>query len=278
MADSLDRRSFLCRAAAMLPIMHAAPLLNLRQDAPAMPPSTPAPCLDFFARLRLRTAADMEAMARFYREALRLPVENKSGTLEISAGNTIIEFTSTPHRDDRTDPYYHFAFNIPHNKLDAAMNWLQPRCPLIKRGDGSVVFHFQAWDAHAFYFLDPAGNILEFIARHTLKNDAPPHRDFTEKDILSASEIGVVAPDVVSAADQLCKVTKQQRYHGGDGNFTAVGDEHGLFIVVKTGRRWFSSDRAAEVFECEANVRGDHAAAPIQLSLCKLAAVADHRS
>ena len=125
------------------------------------------------------------------------------------------------------------------------------------------------------YFLDPAGNILEFIARHTLKNEAPADRAFSEHDILCASEIGIVAPDVVETADQLCEAVKIERYHGGDENFTAAGDEHGLFIVVKTGRRWFSSDRAAAVFAGEVTVRGEHPTARTRLPTSEFAVVAE---
>ncbi len=123
------------------------------------------------------------------------------------------------------------------------------------------------------YFLDPAGNILEFIARHTLKNDAPG--DFTAKDILCASEIGIVSPDVVATADQLCDAAKIGRYHGGSEDFTAVGDEHGLFIVVKTGRKWFSSDRAAEVFAGEVTVRGANPPERLRLPSSAFAVAAD---
>jgi catechol-2,3-dioxygenase len=242
-----NRRSFLSRAAAMLPLLHAAPLFAMRPDA------SPESSVDRFARLRLKTGAPMDDLARFYGDTLRLPVERKDNAMIVTAGGTLIEFAPA---EGTAKPYYHFAFNIPHNKLDAAVKWMDGRAALVKRNDGDgVIFHFPNWDAHAIYFLDPAGNILEFIARHTLKNDAPG--DFSETDVLCASEIGVVAPDVVSAADQLCGAVKLERYRGGDENFTAVGDEHGLFIVVKTRRKWFSSDRAAEVFEAEAVVRAE---------------------
>jgi catechol-2,3-dioxygenase len=253
LSPSFDRRMFLRRAATVLPLMHAAPPLFAIADSHDMsledPPSPTRPSARF-ARLRL-LAQPMEAMEHFYRETLNLPVSRAKDSLHVTAGETAIEFA--PAQGD-SKPYYHFAFNIPHNKLESAIKWMDGRAPLVPRNDGGgVIFHFQHWDAHAIYFLDPAGNIVEFIARHTLKNDVAG--DFSEHDILCASEIGVVSPDVVSAADQLCHAVKLQRYHGGSADFTAVGDEHGLFIVVKTGRKWFSSDRAAEVFEAEAFVR-----------------------
>lgn len=253
MKSTFNRRAFLQRTAIALPAFHALPILAMPSDDPHAS-STPAPAR--FAKLQLQTATPLADMARFYREALRLEVKETRELLRIVGGETVIEFSAVaPRESGATNPYYHFAFNIPHNQLDSAKAWLEPRCPLVKLGNGEVIANFQNWDAHAFYFLDPAGNILEFIARHTLKNDR--EGGFNEKNILCASEIGVVSPEVVAAADKLCDGAGLTRYRSGSPEFTAVGDEQGLFIVVKTGRRWFSSDRAAEVFEANAHLRGE---------------------
>jgi catechol-2,3-dioxygenase len=274
MADSFDRRRFLLRTAAMLPMLHAAPILAQagNQAHAAMTEASAR-----FRRLRLR-AHPLDDLERFYRETLKLPVSRDGRKINVTAGETAIEFSPTPGVEpgdaDPPKPYYHFAFNIPHNKLDAAIRWLEPRCPLVKLGNGEFVAHFPNWDAHAAYFLDPAGNILEFIARHTLKNDAAG--DFSEKDILCASEIGIVTPDVTRTADEICAAAKVDRYRGGDENFTAVGDEHGLFIVVKAGRKWFSSDRAAETFPGEVTVRGANPLERTRLPESEFAVVVEH--
>ncbi len=257
--DAFDRRSFIHRAVAVIPAMHAGPLLAMTtQDSFA-----PNAATSRFARLRLQTAKPLRDMAAFYRDVLRLPVEHSENSLTVTAGESAIEFTSVPHREGATSPYYHFAFNIPQNQLEAAKAWLEPRCPLVRLDEGEVIAHFESWNAHAIYFLDPAGNILEFIARHTLANDAAG--EFSEKNILCASEIGIVAPDVVKAADQLWEAVKLERYRGGSEQFTAVGNEHGLFIIVKTGRRWFSSDRAAEVFPAGSEIRSSAISTPVDL-------------
>ena len=260
MTYSPDRRLFLRRAAAAWPALHAGALLCMTAQSNANEPGGPTRAR--FAALRMRTHC-IDDMMKFYRETLELPAAQAGNALKVTAGETVLEFTPA---EAESRPYYHFAFNIPHNTLDAAIKWIQPRVPLIKRADGSVVFHFPAWDAHAIYFLDPAGNIVEFIARHTLKNDAADAESFGPKDLLCASEIGVVAPDVTQAAEKLGAAAGVERYHGGDEQFAAMGDEHGLFIVVKTGRRWFSSDRHAEVFPAEAVARGVREGAPMPLA------------
>jgi catechol-2,3-dioxygenase len=259
MLESPDRREFLVRAAAVIPLMH----LGGMSPAPPAPPHPGSSARTAhmqrarFARLRLR-CADTEELLRFYRDTLELTVERAANdAIEVRFGETVIEFTKS---DDGSQPYYHFALNIPHNTLDTAVIWMRHRCPLVQRADGSVIFHFESWNAHAIYFIDPAGNIVEFIARHTLSSD-PRYVGtptwFDSSHMLCASEIGVVAPDVASAAAKLKTGLDLPTYHGSSEEFHAVGDEHGLFIVVKTGRRWFSSDRAAEVFPAEAVVRSD---------------------
>jgi hypothetical protein len=250
--ESLDRRRFLERAAVLLPAMHvggfaasAAHGMTIDQ-APA---TSPQPAR--IARLRLSSHA-VPKLASFYRDTLGLPVVPiQRGGISVSCGQTVIEFIPAP---DGTRPFYHFAFNIPHNKLDKAIEWMKPRHPLFVRDDGEVVFHFERWDAHAVYFIDPSGNIVEFIARHTLKNDAPG--SFDVGDILCASEIGVVTPDVDATADRLKRDLGLNSYKLASEGFHPVGDEHGLFIVFKVGRIWLASKRGTEVFPVRAHVRG----------------------
>jgi hypothetical protein len=100
------------------------------------------------------------------------------------------------------------------------------------------VFYSESWDAHNLYFRDPAGNIVELIARHTLGNaDAGP---FSGASILGISEIGVAADDVRELVAELIERTGAAEYHGpGSASFSPVGDESGLLIVVARGRIWF---------------------------------------
>ncbi len=136
MTDSVDRRQFLRRAAAVLPLMHAGSLLAIPSWCAVPTTQTPAPPKPpaRFARLRLRTQP-MDEMERFYRDTLGLPIARDGSKLNVTAGETVIEFSPTPGVEPQDanppKPYYHFAFNIPHNKLDAAMKWLESRCPLV---------------------------------------------------------------------------------------------------------------------------------------------------
>lgn len=201
-------------------------------------------------RLDLQTTP-LDDMRRFYTETLLLPLRNSSpDAFTLHAGDTLLTFS----RADR-DPYYHFAFNIPENMLHSAMVWTRARLPLLRRPDGRDVYDFVSWNAHAFYFLDPAGNVVEFIARHDLRNARDG--DFSQRDILHASEIGIVVDDVPSAARAARDSLALDRFRGSSGaDFTAVGDDHALLIFVRAGRNWNAIDRAAAVFPASAVIAG----------------------
>jgi hypothetical protein len=90
-----------------------------------------------------------------------------------------------------------------------------------------------------------------------LKNGA--EGAFNSKDILYASEIGLIVDDVPSTATKLKDVVGVGQYKGGSDEFTALGDEQGLLLVMKRGRVLsFDSEvkKAADIFRTTASVRG----------------------
>lgn len=184
--------------------------------------------------LALETA-DPAAMAAFYRETLGFPaVEATDDVATIQAGATRLLF----HRNEIPPPPCHYAFTIPENRLVDARAWLAPRVPLAVDNAGESVYAFENWDADALYFRDPAGNIAELIARHTLRN--PTYHRFTPADIVCVSEIGIVVDDVLAEVARLGRDYALSPYQGQSATFAAVGDHQGLFILVPRGRIWFS--------------------------------------
>lgn len=182
-------------------------------------------------------SADLAALHTFYGEVLGLPVVNTTPeVLEIAGPDWSLVFLVV-QPDWRG--IYHFAFNIPENQFDAARAWLAARTPLNTGPDGADTFFFEDWNAHAVYCTDPAGNIVELIARHTLPNahEAP----FSGVQLLVISEIGLVAEDVQATVQALQTQIDIPIYRGaGSPDFTALGDEEGLLIVVRRGRPWFT--------------------------------------
>ncbi len=178
---------------------------------------------------------DLQAQRDFYSNLLELPVELSSERLKVQAGKTTLVFTQA---DFGFDGAYHFAFNIPENQIQAAKEWLSKKIDLLYDENRLDVFDFSNWNAHSLYFKDAAGNILEFIARHDLKNSA--EGDFDGSQILSVSEIGLPSEDVIAFAKQLCERMNLSVFHGEpSATFTPVGDDHGLFILPSVNRIWY---------------------------------------
>lgn len=185
------------------------------------------------SQLELQTN-NLGSQEQFYRDILHLPTVASDGALLVQVGSTQLVFRQAEMEPGQA---YHFAFNIPENRFEEARTWLAGRVPLLESNTGEDSFNFANWNAHATYFRDPAGNILELIARHGLNNasDLP----FDARGLLCISEIGLTSDDVKHIVGSLQGLGLPIYDGEGSDNFTAVGDEHGLFIVVKRGRTWF---------------------------------------
>ena len=94
------------------------------------------------------------------RQALRMGAVIGAGLMGTlgSAG------TTAESSDD--GPLYHYAFNIPENKIEAARQWQKQRTPLIRRGKSEIV-HFSGINVHSVYFTAPAGNIVDYTPAMT---------------------------------------------------------------------------------------------------------------
>lgn len=184
-------------------------------------------------------ANHLVSLNHFYKEIMDLPVlfseENK---LEISAGNSTLIFERNEMIED---PYYHIAFNIPSNKFEEAFEWFKSKLSLLWVYDfKSYVADFTRWNAKSFYFYDPAGNILEMIARFDLENNL--ETSFSGASICNVSELGVVFP-ALDFDDHVDHFMKKYGLHFFDKqppgpNFKVAGDNDGLFIMVPEGRDW----------------------------------------
>lgn len=177
---------------------------------------------------------NLQAQREFYSNVLELPVKLSSTKLEVQAGQTMLTFTQA---NSDFDGAYHFAFNIPENQLPAAIQWSTDRFPLLHDETGKEIFESKTWNSHSVYFKDPAGNVLEFIARHTMNNAVGG--DFDNRQILNVSEIGLPSEDVLGLANELCTKLNLSVYKGQTNeNFTPVGDDNGLFILPIKDRIW----------------------------------------
>jgi catechol-2,3-dioxygenase len=258
-----DRRRFLSWSSAAGAFLAASGCTPGEEAQPQSSPAQREKARPRIVSLQLLSAAALAKMKEFYHQSLGLRiVDEQPDRLTIAAGQTPLTFVKAGPDDGK--PFYHFAFNIPENKIAAAWRWQKKRTALLpipaRLRDPEYpddVVNYSHWNAHSVFFFDPAGNVVEYIARHDLKNAATG--EFGSEDILYASEIAWVVDDVAKASAQLKEVVGVEQYRGGSDQFTALGDEHGLLLVMKRGRV-ISFDaaekKAVTVFRTAASVRG----------------------
>ena len=177
----------------------------------------------------------------FYKEVLELPTSYEDGSIAVIAGKSVLIFEETTAD---INPFYHFAFNIPSNKFDEAFEWMKQKVELLWLEDyKGYIADFVNWHAKSFYFLDPAGNILELISRFDL-NDVI-EETFSSAHFRNISEIGLVLSPQNFQKD-VDRLLLQYPLPYFDKQpplpqFKAVGDDEGLFIIVPENRVWFST-------------------------------------
>ncbi|WP_428229349.1 VOC family protein [Flavobacterium sp.] len=198
---------------------------------------------------------DIQKTTAFYQGLLELPIiEKKTASVTIQAGNSILKFVEDP----QFNSIYHFAFNIPENKLDEAIQWCKDKVDLILIKDQNVITNFENWNSNAVYFYDNNGNLLEFIARHDLNNAQTTA--FSSQSILNISEIGIVTENPLALGNQLIAEHGLEFFSKNDNSafFAAIGDDEGLLIMVKPNRNWYPTQTPSESNKTEVVIENNN--------------------
>lgn len=206
-------------------------------------------------RLRLR-APRLAEMERFYGETMGFPVSASPQRLRVEAGGTLLEFEPAA---DGEQPIYHIAWAVPQNQLPGAKAWLAARTPLLVHPDGRDEFHFRRVNRRAVYFADPAGNVLELIARHNL--DDGTEGPFSLADVLYVNHAGLVVDDLPGTVRELERGLGLALRADPTANFAQLGDEHRHVVLVTRERLWLPQMKVpAEVFPTAIVLHGSPAA------------------
>jgi catechol-2,3-dioxygenase len=181
----------------------------------------------------------------FYTDVIGLKTISKTNSsVSFAAGYTKLTFRSS----ENLKPVYHFAFDIPNNKLLEAFAWIEKKTEIMEVVPPEKIADFYNWNAKSFYFYDNNGNILEFIARFSLDNAS--EKPFDGLSILSVSEIGFVTKNVSQLSDELFNkyglsvFSKQPKLE----KFIVLGTDTGLFILVEENRDWYPTHQKAKSF------------------------------
>lgn len=195
---------------------------------------------------------DPGGQARFYGSALGLPIlERTPDRVAVGVGASRLVF-------DRALAWSggaHFAFDVPAGQFEEAAAWIDARVPRLADTEGRAAFHSDPWNADMLYFRDADGNVAELIARHTAPR--PASTPFGPRALVNLSEVGVPVADVPGTVARLGEELGVAPYLGrASDDFTAVGDEAGLLIVVREGRLWYpTADTPAVADEMRVRVR-----------------------
>ncbi|MFJ3383477.1 MULTISPECIES: VOC family protein [unclassified Curtobacterium] len=180
----------------------------------------------------------LDAVAAFW-QALDARVAQDDAAVRVRVGHTEVV-----HVEADFDGDHHLAFTIPTGSFDQADRWIGERAAVLTR-DGVREFAGPAgWNSRSVYFDGPDGQVLEFIERRDLTpdHDGP----FTVSSITGVSEVGVVTTDVLRTAAELGRNGVAPYAAAPSPAFAAVGDVHGLLVLVAPGRPWLpTTDRIA---------------------------------
>lgn len=191
-----------------------------------------------------------DELRAFYVSTLGL---EPAGADAVRIGTTELAF-----READGEPFYHFALLVPGNRFEAVRAWAATRVELLEGGDSEdVVFDFDNWHALAFYFHDPAQNIVELIA-HLGFEENDRSGDFDPSELLGLSELGLVGerPEIARGLEQLGIPLYDGSVEPGPGRLGFFGERARTFIVGPVGRGWLPTGRPAEPHPVDASVSG----------------------
>jgi catechol 2,3-dioxygenase-like lactoylglutathione lyase family enzyme len=187
-------------------------------------------------------ASRLPAQAAFYGDRLGLEVGRVGDGTEVVVGETRLRFAA-----GGGEPWYHLALLVPGDRFDPALVWAGERVELLPGADGEVVFTFEAWEARACYFHDPAGSIVELIA-HRGVGERGGRGAFEGRELVGLSELGLVGDPPASAA-ALAAGLGLELWSGSveePGRLAFVGERARTLILASEGRGWLPTGRPAE--------------------------------
>jgi len=192
-----------------------------------------------FAEVTLQGPAGLR---EFYGGVLGFPLDGET----IGVGETRLRFEPA-----ESGAFYHFALLVPGDRFDAALAWVRERVELL--GD---VFDFEAWDARAVYFHDPAGNIVELIAHRGL-DEGGRSGEFAPEELAGLSELGIVGnpPDLARRLATV-GVALWDGTIDEPGGLAFAGEQGRTLILAPPGRGWLPTSRPAAPHPLTATLAG----------------------
>lgn len=177
-------------------------------------------------------------------------VKETKKSISFTVGTSKLTFELT---DIKHNPKYHFAFNIPSNKIEEALEWILQKTNLIS-AENSYITEFHNWRAKSIYFFDNNKNILEFISRSDLNNNND--NPFSIEQILNINEIGLVTDMPIQTGNEITHQKEIDFFLKGPkkDNFVAVGSDDALLVISSPNRNWYPTQEKAEKWKVRATI------------------------
>lgn len=208
----------------------------------------------------------LDELRSFYVDVLNLR-EVAGAEVAVAVGSSQLRWRAS----DSGRPFYHFALLVPGQRFQAAYEWLHERVELLPH-KGNPVVRFEAWDAVAAYFHDPAGSIVELIAHLGIDDPGGATGPFGPAELLGVSEVGLVVQDKRRAAEALHAQVGIDVWPASDagalddpGALIFIGRKAHTLILAPPGRGWLPTARPAESHPVRVVLSGTGASGSMQL-------------
>jgi len=197
-------------------------------------------------------ASNFEETRNFYKKLLPKvtnEVNDQLFELNFPANTLSVEETKTTDK-----PFYHFAFLIPYHTFDSAKAYVSKHVALnIENGKDEVSF---AENIRSLYFYDPAGNVVEFIGKKE-EDKEPDKQEFSEDAIHCLTEMSLVTANMEQTLMKLKQVGLSDAIGSVDSNdLVFLFSDNSSLLISPDGRDWVFSDKPAEVFPQEIDIKG----------------------
>ncbi|WP_277583996.1 glyoxalase [Psychrobacillus antarcticus] len=196
-----------------------------------------------FKRVTLYTN-QLKQLQGFYGNVLEIPIDESTDEyFQLTIGTSTLIF-----RLSELQTSYHFAINIPGNQFTLAKHWAKERV-LLNRENSLDETYYARFEADAIYFEDPAGNVIELIARRNVDKWS----DFSIESLLNLSEVSITTPFVEEAGEKLKEIGIPVYGHvqiePEELNF--LGKKDTFILLVPPNRQWYFSRRMSETSPLE---------------------------
>jgi catechol-2,3-dioxygenase len=198
----------------------------------------------------------------------------------LQVGNTKLTFrqsTIQPELEDTFFPQYHFTISIPSNQIEACLEWVlsqkatnpatneEVTIPIWKDylNDAEIIRR-NLYNSQSVFIQDPAGNIVELLARHDMNNTATG--TFNNGMFIGISEVGIVTRDVRKTAALLKETFGVEEVLGSSNSFKPMGGATGLLKLIVPGKPWIPTENELAVdHEMELTIKHTQQLDPILL-------------